>query len=392
MVYSNKVDNKIILILDVQSSVVQGTLVVLGNEIPKVIFTYGADINIKSNSGNDLLVKTTLSVIKDVIDSALRFLHHSDNLRSFTHLRKKIHSVHYVLSSPWIVSDAKVLSKNFEDKEVQITQKYILDLIDNDNKNLVQSDEPLQIIEQKIFDVKLNGYSVSDWEHKSSKHLEVSFTASMINSNMLNYFTDKCRNIVHQNRIYFHSSLLLQFIGIEEVLDSGKNYCLIHIHGNNTDVSMVEKEACIFFGSFGLGTKDMIEMIVKETGNGFQASDSLLSLYANNKLNDSENKKNIVAIQKVFNQWLAELKKILAEQKLDIKPPKSVIINCSIHNECFAKAINDSIPGVLIHTLSLDNLLHKVSFDHLTDTKILTALYTIAIHSLNSNVVVKYNK
>ena len=391
MVFSNKVDNKIVLILDVQSSVVQGTLAVIGHEIPKVIFTYSVDINIKYNSDNDLLVKTTLSVIKDVIDSALRFLYNYDNTKDFPHLHKKINSIHYVLSSPWIVSDAKVLSKKIENKEVKITKKYILDLIEADNKNLIQSDQPLQVIEQKIFDVKLNGYSVSDWEHKTSKDLEVSFTASMINSNMLNYFIDKCKHVVHQNKIYFHSSLLLQFIGIEEVLEPGKNYCLIHVHGSQTDVSMIEKEACIFFGSYGFGIKDLIEKITKETGNGPQASDSLLSLYANNKLN-SENKQDITTIEKIFNQWLEELKKILAEQKLDIKPPNSIILNCSAHDECFVKIIKDSIPGVSIYTLSLDDLLKKVSFSHLAETKILTALYTIAIHSLNNNVVVTYSK
>jgi hypothetical protein len=389
MVSANKVDNKIILILDAQSSVVQGTLAIVGHGIPKVIFTYSADVNIKSNSGNDLLVKTTLSVIKEVIDSASRFLHHSDNLKDIPRLHKKIHAVHYVLSSPWIVSDAKVLSKRFDTKEAEITQKYILDLIDADNKSLIQSDEPLQIIEQKIFDVKLNGYSVSDWEHKNAKDLEVSFTASMINSNMLNYFIDQCKHIVHQNKIYFHSSLLLQFIGIEEVLELGKNYCLIHVHGNNTDVSMVKKESCIFFGSYSFGIKDFIENLAKETGNGLQASDSLLALYVDNKLNNSENKKNIVAIEKVSKLWLDGLKNILTEQKLDIKPPNSVILNCSTHNACFVKVIQDSIPGVSIYTLSIDDLLHRVSFDHLTDTKILTALYTIAIHSLNNNVVLK---
>jgi hypothetical protein len=214
----------------------------------------------------------------------------------------------------------------------------------------------------------------------------------MINSNMLNYFIDQCRSVVHHNRIHFHSSLLLQFIGIEEVLEPGKNYCLIHIHGNNTDVSMVEKEACTFFGSFDFGVKDLVEKLTKETGNGMQASDSLLALYVDNKLNNSENKKNIIAIEKISNQWLEELKNILAEQKLDIKPPNSVILNCSTHSECFVKVIKDSVPGVSIYTLSLDDLLHRVSFDHLTDTKILTALYTIAIHSLNNNVVLKYNK
>jgi len=388
MFSSNKVDNKIVLILDVQSSIVQGTLVIADHEIPKVIFTYSAEINIKSSNDNSSFVKSALVVIKEVIDSALRFIHHSDNINEFTHLHKKIHSVHYVLSSPWIVSDAKVLSKQFE-KETEITQKYIIDLIDVDNKSSTKSNKLLQIIEQKIFDVKLNSYSVTDWEHKVSRNLEVSFTASTINSNMLDYFILQCKQIVNKNKIYFHSSLLLQFIGIEEVLEPGKNYCLIHVHGNNTDVSIVRKEACIFFGSYDFGTKDLIEEVAKETGNGLQAADSLLALYADNKLYNSENKKNIIAIEKISKQWLGELKGLLKEKELNIKPPTSVILNCSTHNACFVKVIKESIPGVSIYTLSLDDLLNRVSFNHLTDIKILTALYTIAIHSLNDNVVLK---
>jgi peptidyl-tRNA hydrolase len=75
------------------------------------------------------------------------------------------------------------------------------------------------------------------------------------------------------------SSLLLQYIGIEKVLEPGQNYCLIHVHGNQTDVSLTKRKSCIFFGSYPFGVKNLIDKLAVETKNGYQAADSLLSLY-----------------------------------------------------------------------------------------------------------------
>jgi hypothetical protein len=383
MFSSNKVENKIVLVLDVQSSVVRGSLVVVGHEShPRVIFTYGTDIDFKSGSSDELLIKATLEGVKETIISAQRFIHHKDNLTSYPDLRRKIREVHYVLSSPWIVSEAKILSKRFE-KDTEISQKYICDLIAEDREKIsVSSTEPLEVIEQKIFDVRLNSYSLTEWENKLTKALDVSFTVSLAGKKMIEYFMTECSHVVRSSKVHFHSSLLLQYMGIEKVLEPGQNYCLVHVHGDETDVSIVRQKSCVFFGSYSYGVRTVVSKVAEISKNGKQAADSLIVLYTGGKLEDGQNKKNIESIESVAKEWYGKLKELLAKPNLEIKPPMSVIITAWAHDDFFVKVLKDSLPGVSVYILSIDDLLSRVSFEGLSERRRMTALHAIAIHSL----------
>lgn len=384
MFSSNKIDNKLVLILDVQSSVVRGSLVILNTKYhPQVIFTYSSNINFKAGSEDALLIKATLLGIKDAIQSTLRFIHHKSNFVNYQGVHRKVSAVHYVLSSPWIVSEAKILSKRFE-KDTEITQKYICDLIDKDRADLAQnSSEPLVVIEQKIFDVRLNNYSIIDWEHKETKALDVSFTVSVAGKRMIEHFIDQCSDLVRASKVSFHSSLLLQYMGIEKVLEPGQNYCLVHIHGDETDVSVIKQKSCIFFGSFSMGVRTVIEKVASLTNNGKQAAESLLVLYTGEKLETEQNRKNIESIQNAGSEWFKELKKVLTGSGFDIKPPMSVIVTAWSHDDFFVKVLKDSVLGVPVYLLSIDDLLTKVSFGEFSEKRRLIALHAIAIHSLN---------
>jgi hypothetical protein len=381
MLSSSKTDHKLVLILDVQSSIIRTSLLVVGDEIPKVIFTHSVETKSSDVRDDGALIQSSLKAIHDCVQACMRFVHHGENFAQYSHLKKKIDSVHYILSSPWIVSEAKMISKQFE-KDTSISEKYVYDLIDEDREKILKSGQGLEVIEQKIFDVRLNSYPVTVWKNKPAKTLDVSFTVSVASSKMVAFFIEEFKHIVHHSKINFHSSLLLQYIGIEKVLEPGQNYCLIHVHGNETDASIILKKSCIFFGSFSFGVKDFVQKLAKETTNAYQAADSLLSLYVGNKLDSGLNETNIQAIQKIANEWLMELKKTLAKQKFDIKPPMSVIVTASLHDDCFVKVIRDSFPGVNVYVLTVDDLLTRVTFDRFAERGRLVALYSIAIHSL----------
>jgi len=383
MFSSNKVKKKIVLILDIQSSVVRGSLVIVGGaDLPKIIFTYWSNINFKSGDTDALFIKSTLDEIRKIIQLAQRFLSHKANMSNYTDVHRKIANVHYVLSSPWIVSEAKILSKRFE-KETEITQKYICDLIAEDREKMTSSKvEPLQVIEQKIFDVRLNNYSLSNWEHKLTKVLDVSFTVSVAGSKMIDNFIRECSCIVRSSKIHFHSSLLLQYISIEKVLEPGQSYGLVHIHGDETDISIVKQKACVFFGSYSFGVKTVVDKIATLTKNGKQAADSLVVLYTGGKLDYDQNKKNIESIQTVAKEWFGELKKVLTSSNLDIKPPMSIIVTAWAHDDFFVKILKNSISGVPVYILSIDDLVAEVNFEGASEKRRLTALHAITVHSL----------
>jgi hypothetical protein len=376
MLLSKKVEDQLILILDVQSSLVGGSLVVISeNNLPRIIFSHTVNIAYDPKMENAELIKATLLSIKEIVGAVNVSLHARKKAEGMAPIPKKISSVHYVLSSPWIVSEAKAMKLGFE-KDKIITKKFISDLISDDRSKIVTSDdEALEVIEQKIFDVRLNGYSVGDWENKSTRSLEVSFTVSVAGSKMVELFIEEVRPFVHRSKVNFHSSLLLQYITIEKALTLGLNYCLIHAHGDYTDIFIVHEKSCVYFGTYPIGVRTILSEIGAKTSNHKQAADSLLSLYMNYK-------KSCELIEGVIGDWVNGLKTLLVQSKVEIKPSLSMVLNSVYYDECLVKTLRKLSPEAVIALLSLDELLPHVIFEENVTKSRIGALEAVAIHSL----------
>lgn len=383
MFSSHKAKSEIDLILDVESCIVRGSLVIFDKvDIPKIIFSFTSDVICTSGASDSVLIKATLQSIREVLKATIHFLRTKDNFRQYPDIKRKIRIVHYVLSSPWIVSEAKVLSKTF-DRPTEISSKYIADLIYSEQKKLsANSTAPLKVIEQKIFEVKLNGYPVTDWEKRKAENIEVSFNVSMAGSAMIDYFVDSCKHFLRGHKVAFHSSLLLQYIGIENVLDPGQNYCLIHVHGDETDISIIKQKSCIFFGSNSFGVRSLIDSISKKIGSGKQTADSMIILYTGNKLDNIHSKSSIEIIEKSAKEWFDNVNLLVEKQGLTLKYPISIIVTAWAHDDFFCKIIKKFDPDLSVYALSIEDLTDKVYFSNSVERRRLVALHSIAIHSL----------
>ncbi len=380
---SKKAEQKLLLVLDIQSSAVRSSLnLCLTGQKPHILFTYNADLLFKAETDSKSLISMTLKAIDDNIEAVKQYM----NIRANSKVSKipgKITAVHYVLSSPWIVSQAKKLSLSFE-KSTKITAEYIRSLIEKERSKLIKTpSEPVKIIEEKIFDVRLNGYSVSEWEGKETRKLDISFTVSLAGKGMIEFFTEKCAHFVHNHNIFFHSSLLLQHIAVDRAGQGGECYALVHVHGEITDVSITKNEDCIFFGTLTFGISTFVRKIAAATGNDLKAADSLLELYTGKGLDETHGKGAIATIDTISGEWIAELGKSLSEAGVDMAPPLSIILSAKAYDNCFTKALEKRYPKVKTTVLSLDDLLPIVTFDREVDRRRLTALYAIALNFIS---------
>lgn len=384
MFFSKKVEQQLILILDVESTLVGGSLVVVSpDSLPRIIFSHTANITFDPGMDNNKLIKATLASINEVIQTANASLHARKRAENLLPIPKKITSVHYVLSSPWIISEAKVMKLGFE-KEKTITRKFISDLVNDDRSKITSTkkEESLEVIEQKIFDVRLNGYSVADWEDKTTRSLEVAFTVSVAGSKMIELFIDAVKPLVYQSKVHFHSSLLLQYITIEKVLSFGPNYCLVHAHGDYTDIFIVHEKSCVYFGSYPVGIRTILAMLAAKTNNHEQALDSLISLYMNDKLDDVNYKKICEAIGGVVVDWVGGLKALLDQSKVEMKPSTSMVLNSLFYESCLLRVLQETSPQAMISTLPIEGLLPHVAVEDFVEKNRLQILQSIAIHSL----------
>lgn len=375
----------LILILDVQSSIVRGTLVHVRDRIdkPLVLFTRTSPLPYKQHARSGHLVRTALDAIKQVIQDTLIHIHirHSHN----TKMPRSISSIHYVLSSPWIISHAKTLSISFK-SHTTIDRRYIEHLISEDRRKLVDNTiDDVRVIEEKIFDVRLNGYSISSWEGRSTDSLEISFVASVAGGRMMDKFIDACGHAVKQSHIHFHSSLFLQHIGISSIIHNQPNYALIHIHGELTDVALIHNNSCIFFGSFPFGVSGIIRTIARESRTDLYTAESTLNLFMENKLDPSHGSSDNILIERMRDDWIAEFKKLVNSCPTACIIPHHAIISARSHEDFFIDAFRLTYPDTSIDAFTMDKIENMLAFDIHTERLRLTGLYTIAIHSMEKD-------
>jgi hypothetical protein len=294
----------------------------------------------------------------------------------------KISAIHFTLSSPWIVSEAKVVKEAFP-KDTRISRSYILGLLEKErNKLLSSTSDPVSVVEEKIFDVRLNGYSVSAWEGRETRDLEVTFAVSVIGTRMMEKFITECHPIVPARHISFHSSLVLQHVAIQILSPGLDNYCLLNIHGELTDFTLVHHCSCAFFGSFAHGVRTTVRKLALASNIDEHTADSLITLFTGGQLDSAHGKETIDLVDKILNTWGSDFQKVLTQGLADLPVLSSIIFSALSHDDFYAKELKNIFPNVRIQLLSIDEIVNRVDFLEKSERRRLTCLYAIAINAI----------
>lgn len=311
--FSNKKKGVLSIILDIQSGLVRGALVedCQDSEIDgkvHVLSVVTRSISSKTNIINsEHLTKRILKLVSEVVE----------------HLNKdsgsgKITKVSYVLSSPWIFSKLKTVKIDYG-RETEITSKTLSDIVKEEVKNNTVTAD-IKPIEQKIFEVRLNGYPSTTFEGKKAHTLDVSVSTSFSSISFINKVTAVVNKHTHIKNSDFYSALLLQYTALREILKGKSEFIFIHCHNELTDIVIVKDNLCKHIASFPFGVSTFLRKIANGTGESIESSDSLLSLYQGNKLSDSEKER----VSKIVNPLLTEWSSLCLQSFQDIFDPATI--------------------------------------------------------------------
>lgn len=382
MLFSSKQKTELALLLDVQSSIVRGSLVNLKSKSnPIFIFTHAVPIPFKQDVNSGYLVKVTLRAINEVVETVLKELSVRNSSGVIQDLPSKINHVHFILSSPWIVSQAKTLKLSFP-KYTKVTPDKLRPYLEEERNKLTGDDaDHLAVIEEKVFDVRLNGYSIPNWQNKIIKDLEVSFVISVAGTKLIKSFSGIANKAVPMNKIFFHSCLLLQNMGIQKILKTRADYSLIHIHGEITDVVVINKHSCTFFGSYPLGINSIIRKISLATKTNIQAAESLLTLFMNSQLDPAHSDSTQKSVSQISQEWMTDLLKLLNNTHVPVSSLDEVIISAHSHDQYFLQIFQKLKPQSTITLLSIEDVKSHVDFILQTEKLRIMGLCATAIHN-----------
>lgn len=356
MFFSRRHDRRLMLLLEVQSSLVRGSLVLSGRDgaQPTILFSQSLDIAYKPNASSTYYVKSTLDDVELMVDSILR------NLSLIAHgqaapkdIPSRIDEVHFVLSSPWVISQAKTVTVSFE-RDTEVDAERIHKILE-DERSVAGFDAKAQMetIEEKVFDVRLNGYSVANWKGKSARTLDVTYALSIGSNDSMKRLRDAVSKIASGKRVSFHSSLLLQYMSLRGAHIPADPCLLVHAHGELTDMVVVRRGTCSFFGSYPTGANTIIRKIAEATHTDKKTAGSLLSLYLGRHMDGPEEARAGIVIQSMMKGWMAELERLWQGSRGGAAPA-SIFVIAHSHEDLFEETLRSAYPCAKVGKLAVD--------------------------------------
>lgn len=234
----------------------------------------------------------------------------------------KIASVHYMISSPWAVSQSKTIEINY-DKPVRITDKSILDILDRERTYLEQElfdhsskNNPETVcLEQKILDIRCNGYSTTAISNVLTESIRISFAMTISSAFMVDKIRQTTHKHLHPHKEEFHSALLGEFYALKDGKNSSSEAIFIRLLGESTDVLLVKHGISVHIAGFACGVSTLARKL-SDTSNlpGSVSHESLLK-YANTDMT------------RVINMWVELLVKTINDMGINTDLPQNFFIS-----------------------------------------------------------------
>ncbi len=334
------------LVIDIQSDVIEGTLIKFPPkatpEPPQILYAASLFIPRKANIDGDYLTKMMIRTINDLVLLVIK------ETKGVT--TESIQSIHYILSSPWVISRAKTVQIEYE-MDTEITDNVIKEVVDADRKDLIEKNESdMVFVEQKIFDVQLNGYSLEHYQGKRAKSLKVSFAFTLSSDKIIKKIQGEVLQHLHVKKEYFHSAILLQYLSSRSMAAEGEEYVVLHIHGEMTDVVVVKKGFSSYLATFQFGTSTLTRKVSHSMNTSFEMTSSTLAMYLDKKLNEEEQKKVETILMPILRGWQSECTSTFAGIGEHVAIPRMIhLYSGGAFAPLFKKTLEESDFEVVIH-------------------------------------------
>jgi hypothetical protein len=386
--FSRKAHKDLSLIVDIQSGVVRASLVSLNtNEVPHIICIFSRLLPHKTEVDGTYLTTVMLKALEEV---ALKIS--TDGFARAAEVGYEGHSlqsIHYVMSSPWLVSQSKTVKISYE-KETEVTEASIHALVEKERDVLMNKfhegslnsefEKDLTLIEQKIFDVRLNGYSVQDYRGKKARNFETSFAVTTSSKYILSKIEETVGKILRCKKQEFHSALLLQYTALRTIVGNRDEYISLHVHSELTDIVVVKRGISSYLASFPFGTAEVLRRLSTALGTSESSGVSLLALHESGKLEESEHHRVDALISPILTDWQTQLLSMLGMIGEKTILPRLVYLSAHSNAELFKMILIETKFEVLPFDYTLVE--KAVVFEKSSEKSSFIGIYAVALNDM----------
>ncbi len=303
-------DVELVLVYDIGSASVGGALVLFAPEKkPKIVYSVRHDMvfqkNLNAARMEQSMYKAVVSVSEDLVVSGIPHL----RFTTFGALRPK--KAFCSLASPWIASQTRSIHVAF-DRPRKIRQGDIVNRVvqerkafleSEDVKELIGKDEHM-IIEEKVMRVLLNGYETSRLESTDIRTMDISAVFSVAPLGVVQNISDDIQKSFASCEVSFHSFSTVLFNALRDVTEEKeRDFIMIDISGEVSDVSVVNDMNLVETVTFPVGKKTIIRHIAESAGIGTEEALSYMHLSREGEMTGHTKEKITKAIQSARDMW-----------------------------------------------------------------------------------------
>ena len=314
--------SELVLVLDIGSSSVGGALFVSDpSGIPKVVMSVREPITLEAEASFERFLALAMKTLDQV------------NHRIFSARMGAPHRIVCVLSSPWYVSQNRIITLsqetpfNFTTKLADSLIKKEISLFEEEYlKKYTEAGTSARLIEFKNIKTTLNGYEALSPLNQKAKELEMTIFISVSGEQVLKNIEDTINKTFHTKNIKFCSFSMVSFSVVRDMFHENEGFLLIDLGGEVTDVSMVKKNVLRESVSFPMGTNFIIRGVSAGLECSPEEAKSLVSLYKDGHAVGTTRKRLDPVMNDLKTKWLENFQKSLANLSNDISIPAKIFI------------------------------------------------------------------
>ncbi|MEK7129204.1 MAG: hypothetical protein AAB858_02540, partial [Patescibacteria group bacterium] len=233
---------------------------------------------------------------------------------------KRPERVHCFLASPWYASQIRTVHMRKE-RDFVFTKEIFDDLVAREIKRFKEAEisklqnpkAPVVFIENKVVNIKLNGYHVDNPVGKYAREVELSLFFGIAPQRAVKSITDCLNKIIPETEIIFHSFLLPFFAVMRDLFLDTADFLLVDVGGEVTDVSLVRGHIIGGTVSFPLGKNFLLRSASSALKKNINETHSLLRLSLEGKLEDSIEREMKTALFPARAIWLRSFHESIEE-------------------------------------------------------------------------------
>ncbi|MDP3726484.1 MAG: cell division protein FtsA [bacterium] len=345
---TGRAKEKLAVIFDIGSGSVGAALVgFISQKPPKIFYTTRKKIQISKNIHAQELLTRMTSALKETFSDIEK--------EGFPHVRFtflgniKPDLVFYVLASPWHISQVRFVRKK-ESRPFRVEADLLGNLVHHELTEFLKAHTSSEITENKnhtheliegdILDVELNRYSTKGPIGKVAHDIGVTVFATSAPTDFVSSLRVIGERACHGVLNRFASFTFAFFTVVRDIWNENRNYFLLDISGEVTDLSVVKDGKLLETRSFPFGSNTVIRLVASRLGLTILEAESLLATFFGGHLSLSQPMRSV--IKSAENQWTSLFSKELTEVSSQILLPHEFFLTADEPYASWFKEIIES--------------------------------------------------